>query len=163
MTEQDLILIRHTFTLAAVSDAKGYGPFAALLTNPSGDIVASSMNQCIPLADPTAHAERILISQYCSAQNFISLEGYSLYSNVEPCLMCTGAIHWSRISRVVFGLSQTALKISSKGNPKPSCRSLLPDRVEVIGPMLEEEADAWWAAYPIVSKKDLLDRYQNRD
>lgn len=93
MPEQDLILIRHTFTLAAERDARGYGPFAALLTNSSGDVVASSMDQCIPLADPTAHAERILISQYCSRQNLISLEGYTLYSNVEPCLMCTGAIH----------------------------------------------------------------------
>ncbi|MBU3130161.1 deaminase [Clostridium tagluense] len=47
--------------------------------------------------DPTSHAELSLISEYCRLSNNFSLEGYTLYTSTEPCVMCAGAIKWEDI------------------------------------------------------------------
>ncbi len=71
--------------------AKGFDAFAAVLVL-EGKMMASSKDKWIVYSDPTAHAELTLISEYCREKGLVSLEGYTLYSNVEPCLMCSGAI-----------------------------------------------------------------------
>ena len=66
-------------------------------------IIARGYNQTEKLNDPTAHAEMITLT---SAFNFLGskyLPDATLYVTVEPCLMCTGALYWSKISRVVWG------------------------------------------------------------
>ncbi|RFM30657.1 nucleoside deaminase [Deminuibacter soli] len=66
-------------------------------------IIARGYNQVETLNDPTAHAEMIALT---AAFNFLGakyLPDATLYVTVEPCLMCCGALYWSKISRVVFG------------------------------------------------------------
>jgi tRNA(adenine34) deaminase len=66
-------------------------------------VIARGYNMVEKLNDPTAHAEIIALT---SAFNFIGakyLPDASLYVTVEPCLMCTGALYWSKIGRVVWG------------------------------------------------------------
>lgn len=66
-------------------------------------IIARGHNMVEKLKDPTAHAEMIALT---SAFNFLGakyLPEASLYVTVEPCLMCTGALYWSKISRVIWG------------------------------------------------------------
>lgn len=66
-------------------------------------IIARGYNQVEKLADPTAHAEMIALT---SAFNFLGskyLPGATLYVTVEPCVMCAGALYWSKIARVVYG------------------------------------------------------------
>lgn len=66
-------------------------------------IIARGHNQVEKLNDPTAHAEIIALT---SAFNFIGakyLPEATLYVTVEPCLMCAGALYWSKISRIVWG------------------------------------------------------------
>lgn len=66
-------------------------------------VIARGYNQVEKLNDPTAHAEVIALT---SAFNFLGakyLPDASLYVTVEPCLMCAGALYWSKIGRVVFG------------------------------------------------------------
>jgi len=66
-------------------------------------IIARGHNQTERLTDSTAHAEIIALT---SAFNFLGskyLPEASIYITVEPCLMCAGALYWSKISRVVFG------------------------------------------------------------
>jgi len=66
-------------------------------------IIARSYNQVEKLSDPTAHAEIIALT---SAFNFLGskyLPGATIYITVEPCLMCAGALYWSKISRIVYG------------------------------------------------------------
>ena len=94
-------------------------------------------------SDPTAHAERILISAYCAANKHLHLRGYELYCFIEPCLMCCGAIHWAKLSRIVYALSQAHLKSLSGGQPKPTVRDLLPAGgrpLDIVGPVWEEAA-----------------------
>ncbi len=66
-------------------------------------IIARGHNMTERLNDPTAHAEMIALT---SAFNFLGskyLPGVTLYVTVEPCLMCAGAIYWSKLSRIVYG------------------------------------------------------------
>jgi tRNA(adenine34) deaminase len=66
-------------------------------------IIARGYNQVERLNDPTAHAEIIALT---SAFNFLGskyLPDAAIYITVEPCLMCAGALYWSKISRIVWG------------------------------------------------------------
>ena len=66
-------------------------------------IVARAYNMTEQLNDSTAHAEILALT---SAYNFFGskyLPDATLYVTVEPCLMCTGAMYWSKLARVVWG------------------------------------------------------------
>ena len=66
-------------------------------------VIAKSHNQVELLHDPTAHAEVLAITTACSHLGAKYLPEATLYVTIEPCLMCSGALHWSKIGRVVFG------------------------------------------------------------
>ncbi|MEO0896901.1 MAG: nucleoside deaminase [Bacteroidota bacterium] len=161
MMGEDETWISHTFKLALESAKEGFDPFGAILVK-EGMQKASSKDKCILYSDPTAHAELILISEYCREHQLMSLEGYTLYTNVEPCFMCSGAIHWAKIDRVVFSVSQQDLKTVSKGNPKPTCEKLLNlggRKVEVVSGVLREEGLKLLRAFPFRSKKERHQEY----
>jgi tRNA(adenine34) deaminase len=66
-------------------------------------IIARGYNQVEKLTDSTAHAEIIALT---AAFNFLGskyLPEAALYVTVQPCLMCSGALYWSKIARVVYG------------------------------------------------------------
>jgi len=112
--------------LAYQAKAKGNEPFGAVLVK-NDVIVAEGENEIVTLNDPSAHAESLLLRTYCQTQQLNKpwLEGYTLYSNVEPCMMCCGAAHWANISRIVYSLSQQDLKAISDSDPKASATELL--------------------------------------
>ena len=66
-------------------------------------VIAKGHNMTEKLQDPTAHAEMIALT---SAFHFLGskyLTDASLYVTIEPCLMCAGALYWSKISRIIWG------------------------------------------------------------
>lgn len=66
-------------------------------------IIARGYNQVERLRDPTAHAEIIALT---AAFNYLGakyLPNATIYITVEPCLMCAGALYWSKISSIVWG------------------------------------------------------------
>jgi tRNA(adenine34) deaminase len=66
-------------------------------------IIARAHNQVELLNDSTAHAEILALT---TAYNFLGskyLPDATLYISIEPCLMCSGALYWSKIGRIVFG------------------------------------------------------------
>jgi tRNA(adenine34) deaminase len=68
-------------------------------------IISRGYNQVEKLNDPTAHAEVIALT---SAFNYLGskyLPDAAIYITVEPCLMCAGALYWSKIGRIVYGAS----------------------------------------------------------
>ena len=157
--------LRITIKLALEAATEGLDPFAATLFKGT-EMVASTIDKSILYSDPTAHAELILISEYCRSNKLISLEGFTLYANVEPCLMCSGAIHWSKLDRVVFSVSQSTLKKTSGGNSKPTCKDLLSyggKRIEVIGPLIEEEGLKVLNSFQWKSKKERHQQYHRKE
>jgi tRNA(adenine34) deaminase len=77
-------------------------PVGAVIVS-NDKIIARSHNQTEMLSDVTAHAEIIAIT---SAANYLGgkyLENCTIYVSLEPCVMCAGALYWSKIYRIVFG------------------------------------------------------------
>jgi tRNA(adenine34) deaminase len=68
-----------------------------------GVIIGRGANRKEALKDPTAHAEIIAITAAANSIGDWRLDGSILYSTLEPCLMCAGAVIQARISRVVYG------------------------------------------------------------
>lgn len=66
-------------------------------------VIGKGYNQTELLHDVTAHAEMIALTAACNHLGSKYLPGATLYVTVEPCLMCAGALYWSKLSQVVFG------------------------------------------------------------
>jgi tRNA(adenine34) deaminase len=103
MTEYDIKFMKLAIEEAKKAGQKAEVPVGAVLVGESGDILSLSHNQVITLADPTAHAEILVLRK--AAQKILNyrLLGTTLYVTVEPCMMCMGAIVHARVARVVFG------------------------------------------------------------
>lgn len=65
-------------------------------------IIGRGYNQNLRLNDPTAHAEMIAITAAANHLNSSRLDGCTMYSTLEPCLMCTGAMLHSRLEKLIF-------------------------------------------------------------
>jgi tRNA(adenine34) deaminase len=93
-------------------------PIGAVVVQ-NNHIIARGHNQTERLNDCTAHAEIIALT---SAFNFLGskyLPDATLYVTVEPCLMCAGALYWSKIGKVVYG-AEDEKNGYSRGNPAAS-------------------------------------------
>jgi tRNA(adenine34) deaminase len=66
-------------------------------------IIARGHNQVERLNDATAHAEIIALTSAFNYTGAKYLPYAALYVTIEPCLMCCGAIYWSRVSRIIYG------------------------------------------------------------
>ncbi|MDQ2996432.1 MAG: nucleoside deaminase [Chloroflexota bacterium] len=155
MPDHDEDFLRQAIGHAVTARQQGEFPFGAILVIDQ-QIVHQAADHCLSYADPTAHAELLVISEYCRQQLTLNLDGYTLYSSAEPCVMCAGAIKWSRISRVVFSVSQAMLQAINGGRPKPACADLVNTggRAHAVdGPLLPEEGLAVFAGFDFKPKR----------
>ncbi len=79
-------------------------PVGAIIVQ-HNEIIARGYNQVELLKDTTAHAEIIAITTAFAALGSKYLPEATLYVTLEPCLMCAGALYWSKIGRIVYGAS----------------------------------------------------------
>ena len=98
-------------------------------------IIAKGYNQVEKLTDSTAHAEIIALT---AAFNFLGskyLPDAILYVTVQPCLMCSGALYWSKIGRVVYGAED------EKNGYKRVAQNISPfhPKTTVTGGVLQED------------------------
>lgn len=116
-----------------------------------GEVLAEAINAFgWPDGDATGHAELVALREASRRIPPERLAQATLYSSAEPCAMCAGAVYWSGISRVVYALSEKRLLTLTGNHPEnPTlalpCREIFARgqrRIEVIGPMLEDEAAA---------------------
>lgn len=101
-------------------------------------IISRGYNQVEKLNDPTAHAEIIALT---SAFNFLGskyLPDATIYITVEPCVMCAGALYWSKIGKVVYGAADEKngyLRITKDHSP-------FHPKTEILRGILKEECAA---------------------
>lgn len=124
IVEQDKKFIRIAIKLAEFAKTKNNFPFGAILVK-DNKIVEKAYDKSYTSFNPTKHAEIELISKFCKKHKLLSLEGYTLYSSTEPCNMCAGAIHWAKISRVVYSVPQKKLNEISGVVPKIPCDKII--------------------------------------
>ncbi len=94
--------MRRAIEKAREGIARGQTPFGACIVR-DGRVVACEHNVVWATTDITAHGEVNAIRAACKTLNTIDLSGCTIYSTCEPCPMCFSAIHWAKISTIVFG------------------------------------------------------------
>ena len=98
-------------------------------------IIAKGHNQVELLNDCTAHAEILALTTAFQHLGSKYLPDATLYVTVEPCLMCSGALYWSKIGRIVFGAydeKNSYRKSTGTNNP-------FHPKTEIVGSVMEEE------------------------
>jgi tRNA(Arg) A34 adenosine deaminase TadA len=143
-------LLRRSFEVARRALTHGNHPFGAILVDGTGGVLLEVENGYMPDRDMTAHAERLLATAASKQFDPKFLGRCTLYASAEPCCMCAGAMYWAGIGRLVYGLSERRLKTITGNHPEnPTldlpCRDVFvagQRQVEVIGPLLEDEAAA---------------------
>jgi tRNA(adenine34) deaminase len=154
---EDLEHLRHAIRLSEQARLHGNQPFGAVIVAADGEVLAAAENAMLSERDLTAHAEmkalRIASKRATAAADVARA---TMYASGEPCPMCAGAILQYGLRRVVFGIRWEENRRyhlpAEPGTTRPgiSCRDVLrlaPAPVEVIGPLLEEEARVPFVTY----------------
>lgn len=87
---------------AKIAFEEGEVPVGAIVVI-NEKIIARGYNMVEKLNDPTAHAEMIALTSAFNMLGAKYIPEATLYVTVEPCLMCAGAIYWSKLSKIVYG------------------------------------------------------------
>ena len=88
---------------ALTAGSLGEVPIGACLIDEDNNLIASGFNRTITDSDPTAHAEILVLRQAAAKIGNYRLNGTTLYTTIEPCVMCAGALVNARIKRLVYG------------------------------------------------------------
>ena len=148
ISERDAYFLKQVIALSQRSRDEGHHPFAAMVVDGDGKVISAAMNASSK--DRTAHAEMNALRAASSQFSPAELAGSTLYTSAEPCAMCSGGAYWTGVGRVVYALAEEsllALTGSDPENPTLSlpCREVFARgqrKMEVIGPIMEEEARA---------------------
>jgi len=89
--------------LAREAEKVGEVPVGAVIIDAEGKILAAASNRTIKNVDPTAHAEILALRIAATRLGNYRLEGTTVYTTIEPCAMCAGALVNARVARVVYG------------------------------------------------------------
>jgi tRNA(adenine34) deaminase len=117
-----------SYMLAALAEAeaaaaRGEVPIGAVLVV-DGRVVARGGNRTRALADPTAHAELLVIRQACAGLGSERLDNADLYVTLEPCAMCAAAMSFARIRRLYFAAADPkggAVEHGTRFFSSPTC------------------------------------------
>jgi tRNA(adenine34) deaminase len=150
VSETDRHYLRRAIALARVARERGNRPFGALVVGADGQVLAEAWNRNGETGDCTAHAEVNAIREVSPRHDRATLAGATLYASAEPCVMCAGAIFWSNIGRVVYGIDAERLRVYRGERPEQrdvtlSCRDVFraaPHPIACVGPALLDEASA---------------------
>lgn len=131
LTQLDIELLYETVRIAHEAVEKGAHPFGALLADSEGNILIEMGNQT--LSSPCLHAETAVMIEAGKKFSPEFLQTCSLYTNFEPCVMCTGAVYWTNVGRIVFGLTEQQLLECTADHDENPTFSLPSDKVLEYG------------------------------
>ncbi len=141
--------LKRTIELAEQAVKHGNTPFGALLVDKNGNVILEQENIEITENDCTGHAETTLMRKASKLYSKDFLWDCTIYTSVEPCAMCSGAIYWGNVGKVVYGISEKEL-LNLTGNNKQNPTLALPCReifeqgqkeIKVEGPIKEVAED----------------------
>jgi tRNA(adenine34) deaminase len=123
--------------LAREAERAGEVPVGAVVVL-SGEIIGRGRNAPVETHDPSAHAEMVALRQAASAIGNYRVQGATLYSTLEPCVMCAGLLVAARVQRLVFGARDLRFGgVRSKFRIADS--ELLNHRVEIVEGLMGAE------------------------
>lgn len=141
MGERDEILMRKALKAASEAAALEEVPIGACIVDADGQILAVASNRTITNNDPTAHAEILALREAADKIGNYRLTGTTIYTTIEPCAMCAGALVNARVKRLVYGATdekygavETLFRICDSGS--------LNHQLEITAGVLAEECRA---------------------
>jgi tRNA(adenine34) deaminase len=162
----DNAMMARCIELSRIAASKGEYPFGTVIAL-DGQIVAEGINSTIREGDVTRHAEIVALSHAQKTAGPDRLRRYTLYSNIEPCAMCSYCIREAWVSRVVYALGSPVMGGLSKWNVLrddglsdriPEIYGAVPEVVS--GVLLREAQQAWrdWSpfAWEMIKLRGLL-------
>jgi tRNA(adenine34) deaminase len=139
--EGDAHWMRQALAAAAQAGERGEVPVGACVVANDGSLLAITGNRTRTDCDPTAHAEIVALRDAARQTGNYRLTGATVYSTIEPCAMCAGALVQARVKRLVygahderFGAVETKFRICDSNS--------LNHRMEITPGVLEEECRA---------------------
>src|SRR5512143_3832065 len=137
MEPNDEQFMREALAQAEAAGTAGEVPVGAVFLL-GGSVIARGGNAVIRLNDPTAHAEIVALREAARVVGNYRLAGATLYSTIEPCPMCAGALVHARVSRLVYGAKDP--KAGAVDTHLSICTTdFLNHQVIVKGGILEDE------------------------
>ena len=148
LDERDGRYLRQAIAWSHTGRDRGNRPFGAVVVSDQGVVLGEAWCNTTETGDCTGHAETNVVRQLSPRVDRDTLARATLYSSAEPCVMCAGAIFWSNIGRVVYGIDAVRLRFfrgerAEQRDAELSCRDVFaasPHPIECIGPALVDEA-----------------------
>lgn len=141
MLRNDAYFMEKAIEIALQARKEGNEPFGAILVK-NEEIVMMGENKINTFCDPTHHAEIGLIRTFCSEHKIFDLSDYTLYTSCEPCVMCSGAMVWSNLGKIVYSVSHDQLAKIAGSNIMVSCKEIFeksPQKPVLIEGILNEK------------------------
>jgi len=146
LSDADIEPMREAIAASRMARDSGNMPFGAALVGTTGEVLWVSLNNQVSTGDCTGHAELVLVREASAALGADVLRGSTVYASGEPCPMCSGAMFWAGVARVVYAATQAditaALGEPQLGTGAAQILSHGTPAVQVDGPLLREEAKA---------------------
>jgi len=116
-------------------------PVGACIVDADGELLATAFNRTITDNDPTAHAEMLALREAARKIGNYRLNGSTVYTTVEPCAMCAGALVNARVRRLVYGADDERFG-AVKTHFGIGVSEILNHRVEVVSGVSANECRA---------------------
>ena len=150
LSPNDTTFMRQANRWAQIERERGNRPFGAVVVSQAGEVLIEAYCNTTETGDCTGHAETNAVRQLSPKVSRDVLASSTLYSSAEPCVMCAGAIFWSGIGRVVFGIDAVRLRVfrgevAEQKDAALSCRDVFdasPRAIQCIGPVMLDECSA---------------------
>jgi tRNA(adenine34) deaminase len=142
----DLEAMRLAIAASRTALDAGDSPYGAVLVSAGGEVLHVAANRQNTERDITAHAEVVLVREAAARLGAAALSGATVYASGEPCAMCSGALYWAGVRRIVYAAPNEVMNALFSGEQLPiRCAEVLAGasrKVQVDGPLLCDDAVA---------------------
>jgi tRNA(Arg) A34 adenosine deaminase TadA len=145
---RDQEFLRRAIALSEAAVAHGARPFGAVVCDGEGRIVSEAGSVApVDLRDWTAHSEMQALRAASATMSWDALGAATIYASGEPCPMCAAAVYWCNIRRLVYCVSEPAMRALRAPYERAAgitmrCEEVFARcdrRIVTVGPLLEEE------------------------
>ncbi|MFN0140033.1 MAG: tRNA adenosine(34) deaminase TadA [Pyrinomonadaceae bacterium] len=141
MSEMDEDWMLQAINLAREAEKKGEVPVGAVIVDEKGAILSAACNLTIKNIDPTAHAEILALRIAAARVGNYRLNGATVYTTIEPCAMCAGALVNARVARLVYGAADERFG-AVETHFRLCDSSVLNHRIEITAGVLADQCRA---------------------
>jgi len=124
MKEQDETMMALALAEAEAAAARAEVPIGAVLVSAAGEVLAKDGNRVVERHDPTAHAEILVLREGARVLGNERLIGTALYVTLEPCAMCSAAVSFARVARLIYAATDPkggAIEHGPRFFTQPTC------------------------------------------